>query len=164
MLPFGGNVSLLNAFEGGVGGVKSFSGTGDLFIGIDNTDVLAVAGNATTTARSVFETIFDNGAPGVYGGFGSQAESVLDLYVRDVALTSAPFGWTGQVGNTFGVGRVEGTPIPEVGAPRYVRSFNGLVSELLAFSSDQAARGKILGESASFYFLDSKLQTATAMI
>ena len=159
----GNNVSVLNVFEGGVGGVKSFSGNADLFVGIDNTDVLAVVGNATTTARSVFETIFDNGAPGVYGGFGSQTDAVLDLYVRDVALTSAPFAWTGQVGNTFGVGRVDGTRIPEVGAPRYARSFNGQISELLAFSSDQAARGAVLGESASFYFLDSKLQTATAL-
>ena len=160
----GNNVSVLNVFEGGVGGVKSFSGNADLFVGIDNTDVLAVVGNATTTARSVFETIFDNGAPGVYGGFGSQTDAVLDLYVRDVALTSAPFAWTGQVGNTFGVGRVDGTLIPEVGAPRYVRSLNGQISELLAFSSDQSARGAVLGESASFYFLDSKLQTATALV
>ena len=161
---YGGNVAVVTPFQGTVGGVKSFSGTADLFLGVNGTDLSVAAGGATVVARSLFETIFDEGASGVYGGHASNAAQSLDLFVRDVPLAGATFAWTGQVGNTFGVGRVDGTLTPAFGAPASSRSFNGLVSELLVFSSDQRARGPTLGENAAFYFLDSKFQTSTPLV
>jgi hypothetical protein len=151
-------VTRISPFQGGVAGVKSFSGTADLFLGIDKADVIFNVGNASIDVKNIYNNVFSGGKPGVYSALASASTGDINLYVRDVPLSGKSYQWTGQVGNVFSVGRVEGTLTPSFDAPGYKRGFSGLISEIVVFTSDQQTRAATLGENTSFYFLDSKLQ------
>lgn len=144
-------------FQGGIAGVKSFTGNADLYIGTNGPDLDIAVGNASIGIRNVLNTLLKDGVPGVYAGYGSAATDNLDLVLRDVPLGGTTYAWDGQVANAFSVGIVQGTEVPQFNAPSYRRGFNGLISELVVFQSDQSAQGRVLGESSSFYYLDSKL-------
>lgn len=148
------NVSLVSPYYGGVAGVKSFSGNADLYAMANASNFDVAVGNAISTSRYVFKTIYIDGGMGVLGGLASNAQIVSSL--RDVALSTTPYGWNGAVGGTVSIGMVKGTRYDTIGAPEFTSVLNGECSEVVFFSSDQTARLSSLGESQSFYFLDTK--------
>ncbi len=153
------NVNTLVAvtpFQGGIAGVKSYSGDADLFVGTNGPDLTAAVGNASVGIRNILNTLLEGGVPGVYGAYGNAATDNLDLYIRDVPLGGTAYAWSGESGNIFSVGTVQGTEAIAFNAPSYRRGFNGLISELVVFQSDQTGRASALGESSSFYYLQSK--------
>lgn len=154
----GNNTSVVTVtpFQGGIAGVKSYSGTADLFVGTNGPDLAIEVGSASVGIRNVLNTLLKDGAPGVYAAYGSSTTGDLNLFLRDVPLGGDSYTWSGEVGNTFAVGIVQGTEAVAFGAPSYRRGFNGLISELVVFQSDRTAQGRTLGESSSFYYLDSK--------
>jgi hypothetical protein len=154
----GNNTSVVTVtpFQGAIAGVKSYSGTADMFIGTSGPDLTIEVGTGSVGIRNVLNTLLKDGAPGVYAAYGSATTGDLNLFLRDVPLGGNTYSWSGEVGNTFAVGIVQGTEAQAFGAPSYRRGFNGLISELVAFQSNRTAQGRALGESASFYYLDSK--------
>jgi hypothetical protein len=155
-----GNLITVTPFQGGIAGVKSFSGNADLFVGTSGPDLDIAVGNASVGVRNILNTLLTDGVAGVYGAHATASElspGDLNLYLRDVPLGGTTYEWTGQVGNTFAVGVVRGTEEPSFNAPSYRRGFNGLLSELVVFQSDQNGQARALGESSAFYYLDSKL-------
>lgn len=154
-----GTLVTVTPFEGGLGGVKSYTGNADLFLGTSGADLTLAVGNASVGIRNVLETLLKDGVPGVYAAYGTAATKNLDLYLRDVPLGGTTYGWQGESGNTFSVGVVQGSEVQtaEFSAPSYRSGFNGLISELVVFQSDQSGRARALGESPAFYYLDSKL-------
>ena len=152
-----GNLITVTPFQGGIAGVKSFTGNADLFLGTSGPDLDIAMGNASVGVRNILNTLLKDGVAGVYGAHTTASPGDLNLYVRDVPLGGTTSTWTGQVGNTFAVGVVRGTEEPSFNAPSYRRGFNGLLSELVVFQSDQNGQARALGESSAFYYLDSKL-------
>jgi Alpha-L-arabinofuranosidase B, catalytic len=150
-----GNVISLTPFQGGIGGVKSFSGTADLYVGTDGPDLNVAIGANTIGIRNVLNTLLANAEPGAYSAHA--AAGSLTLYLRDTPLGGTSYTWDGQVGNTFSVGCVQGSEVPALGVPASRTGFNGLISELVVFQSDQDARATSLGENTAFYYLDSKI-------
>lgn len=109
------------------------------------------------------ETLFANSAAGVFSAFASNAAGSSQFYVRDVPVNAVRYAYAGQVGGTFeeqgtfSVGRVRGAKVNDgtYNTPGFRQGFNGLVSEIVVFSSDQQRRATALGESSTFYFLDN---------
>jgi len=155
---FGNVLTEISPFEGGIAGVRSFSGNADLSVSVLGQDLQFEVGNASIGVQTLFTALFQDGAPGVYSAFGSNTSDAVSLFIRDVGVDSTSYTWDGQVGNTFSVGRIEGTLEETFNAPGFVRGFNGMISEVVAFTGDQTANGPTLGENTSFYFLDSKFK------
>lgn len=155
---FGNVVTKITPFEGGIAGVRSFSGNADLSVSVINQDLEFQVGNSSIGVQTLFSALFQDGAPGVYAALASNTTDAVSLFIRDVGVDSAPYEWEGQVGNTFSIGRIEGTLEQTFDAPGFVRGWNGMISEIVTFTSDQASNGPTLGENTSFYFLDSKFK------
>lgn len=154
------NVTVITSNEGGIAGVKSFSGNAELYAAITGSDLDMALGRGRVGNRRIFQTLLRGGQQGTVSALASNAAGTVNFYVRDVPIEASSYSWSGQVGNTFAVGTVRGTLTSGAGynAPAYTRGFNGLISEVVVLAGDQQARAPALGDSAAFYFLDSTLQ------
>lgn len=154
---FANTYTKMYPFEGGIAGVKSFSGTADLMCSIQGQDIQFRLGDSSVGITNIFETLFPESAAGVFSAYGSANTNTASLYVRTIPVGDAPYTYAGQTGTTFSVGRIDGVKTSGGGynTPGFKQGFNGLISELVVFSSDQRARATTLGESSSFYYLDS---------
>jgi streptogramin lyase len=148
------NVSVMTPFEGGITGVKSFSGNADLSMTVQDSDLLVAVGNGVGRPRFIFDTIYGDGAMGVFGGLAGGG--TINTTIRDVELTADPYTWSGDVGANVGVGIVNGTRFDQINVPEYRAQFSGSLSEIVFFTSDQQPKGTTFGESQSFYYLDSR--------
>ena len=149
-----GNVlSIISPLQGGIAGLKSSSGNADLFMIVEDKDLMIGVGNGRSTVAGIYRSLFPAGTPGVYAALGSSTKGTLVTTVRESSLGARRYGWSGASGNAFSVGRIEGTPTPAANIPGFRSAYNGLVSEVVAFTSDQQARAAALGDSAAFYFL-----------
>jgi hypothetical protein len=150
-------VTVVEPFEGGIAGVRSFSGTADLVVSSVRGDLRTRVGDNVVTVAGLVDALAPGGKQGVYSALASNAASELLMFARDAPLLGVKFKWTGSVGNTFSIGRVQGTRTPAFGAPAFTLGFSGAVSEAIAFSSDQNASGETLGENVTFHYLQNKL-------
>lgn len=163
----GNSVSTVVSGYGGVAGVKSFSGTADLYAMVNDSSLDAAVGNTVAQSRFIFDTIYAKGALGVYGALASN--TAIATSVRDLALSTFDSGYQGDVGSgaTVSVGLVKGMRYDDIGAgeqaPEFTTVLNGDISEAIIFSSDQTARIQTLGENQSFYFLDTQNPSLTAV-
>lgn len=155
----GTTLSTIYPFQGGVAGIKSFSGNAEMYCSIIDTDLQFNMGDSTISLGRVFDSLYANSSMGVFAAYSSNVESTTQLYVRDVVVNGVPYLYEGQTGEgTFTIGRVEGLKVNEgeFNTPGFRQGFNGQMSELVIFSSDQQERASTLGENASFFYLDSE--------
>lgn len=102
--------------EGGICGAASFSKTADFWMGIlRNTTLSCRTGDTTSTIPFVFEGIYDNGQSGIVGMYSD----ALRLYTqfRDIESNRQLYTVSGDVGSTFGIGRIYGTRYDEIDTP-----------------------------------------------
>lgn len=154
---FANTITKIYPFEGGIVGAKSFSGTADIYCSIIRQDVEFNLGNTEIRLQGIFDSFFPNSASGVMSSFHSNTANTTNMYILDTIVDSLPGTFDGQIGASFSIGRVEGTKINDgaYNAPGFRQGFNGLISEVVVFTSDQQARARTLNESSTFYFLDS---------
>lgn len=160
-------MTTVSPFQGGVAGIKSFSGNADMYCSIINSDVRFNMGDDSIELGRLFDSLYPNSSMGVFASYASNTSDTNALYVRDVVINSVPYRYEGQTGseNTFSIGRVEGIKVNEgdFNTPGFRQNFNGQMSELVLFSSDQQGRATALGENSSFFYLDSKDQRLTVL-
>ena len=152
-------MNIISPLRGGIAGVKSGSGTADLYLLANQSDLVAAVGGGTLDVAGLFDRFFANGNVGVYAALAGSGSGTLESVVRDVPLTRVPYTWAGASGDTFAVGRIEGTATAT--APAFRSGLNGQVAEVVVFASDQQDRAQTLGESSSFYFLPASAESTT---
>jgi hypothetical protein len=137
--------------EGGICGAQSFSKNADFWIGIlRNTTLACRTGDTTSTIPFIFESIYSDGQSGSVGMYSDASR--LYTQFRDVEANRQLYAVSGDVGSTFGIGRIFGTRFDEIDIPEVSTTIVGTVSEILIFKTDNTLSRITFGQNQDIYF------------
>lgn len=149
-----GNVTVVTPFIGGITGAVSRNKGSDLNMIVDRVNLDINIGDASSTSKVIFNTIYGESKLGVFSGFADGTQ--IHNLIRNIPLLTTPYtvDTSDTIDGNYGLGTVSGVRVNQI--PEFRTIFSGKISETIVFgNTNQVGESVRYGEDQSFYFLDS---------